>query len=202
MLTTLFGAVLSYLLGAVPIAYLFVKAIKGIDIREYGSGNVGATNALRVLGKMPGFLVLFLDILKGFLAVTLLGHIFLKFSGMSPEIIRPVFGLAVVSGHVFNVFLKFKGGRGVSTSLGVLLGVAPESALIGIVIFLITVTLTKYVSLGSILAGIIIPFHMLITKCAHTYIVLSSLLCIIIVIKHKANIKRLITGRERKIFKK
>ncbi len=202
MLTTLFGAVLSYLLGAVPIAYLFVKAIKGIDIREYGSGNVGATNALRVLGKMPGFLVLFLDILKGFLAVTLLGHIFLKFSGMSPEIIRPVFGLAVVSGHVFNVFLKFKGGRGVSTSLGVLLGVAPESALIGIVIFLITVTLTKYVSLGSILAGIIIPFHMLITKCAYTYIVLSSLLCIIIVIKHKANIKRLITGRERKIFKK
>jgi glycerol-3-phosphate acyltransferase PlsY len=111
-------------------------------------------------------------------------------------------GLSVVCGHIFNVFLKFKGGKGVATSAGVLLCLSPAAVLAGIAVFLIVVGVTKYVSLGSIICSILIPFFMLGLKAPYAFVILASILCVIIVAKHKANINRLLTGRERKVFGK
>ncbi|MCP4649860.1 MAG: glycerol-3-phosphate 1-O-acyltransferase PlsY [PVC group bacterium] len=202
MIKLLTGIIFSYLCGAIPAAYIAAKFLKGVDIREYGSGNVGATNALRTLGKLPGILVLLFDILKGVFAVTILSRIFMPESGFSIELVKAVLGVSVVSGHVFNVFLRMKGGKGVATSAGVLLGLAPTSILMGAIIFFITVGVTRYVSLGSILSSIGIPFYMFLSGEHYSYVIASALLCILIVAKHKSNIKRLITRSERKVFNK
>ncbi len=194
------GSILSYLLGAIPSAYLITKLLSGKDIRNIGSGNVGATNALRILGKLPGFIVLCVDILKGLAAVTILVAFIAMKVNISVELLRALFGLIAVTGHISNVFLKFKGGKGVATSVGVILGIAPMSLLGAAICFVIIVAATKYVSLGSIISSILIPFFLLWTKAHASYVVLSALLCIIIVAKHKANIKRLLCGRERKAF--
>ncbi|MFH1459238.1 MAG: glycerol-3-phosphate acyltransferase [Candidatus Omnitrophota bacterium] len=106
------GMLICYLLGAVPVAYLMVKALKGVDIRDYGSGNVGATNAARVIGKLPALAVLCFDLVKGIIAVTLISFIFTSLPGISDEGIKALFGLSVVCGHIFNVFLNFKAGKG------------------------------------------------------------------------------------------
>lgn len=198
----LLGVIVCYLLGTVSSAYILVKILKGKDIRDFGSGNVGATNASRVLGKLPGLLVLVLDILKGVIAVVVIGSFIGDRVDISVEIIKSLFGMAVVCGHVFNAFLGFKGGKGVATSAGVLVSLSPAAVFLGIVIFLIVVSITKYVSLGSILCSILIPFFMLSLKAPYAYVVLGSVLCILIVAKHKANINRLLTGRERKAFTK
>lgn len=196
------GMALSYLVGAIPTAYIITRVLSGKDIRKMGSGNVGATNTLRVLGKLPGVIVLCVDILKGVIAVTIVANFFAGRIDLSVELIRALFGLLAVIGHIFNVFLKFKGGKGVATSAGVMLAIAPMGLLLGLLFFIIILVLTKYVSLGSIVCSIIIPFFLLWTKAHFSYIVLSALLCIIIVAKHKANIKRLLCGRERKVFEK
>ena len=197
MIQLIFGIILSYLLGSVPTAYLVAKHWGGIDIREHGSGNVGATNALRV----PGIIVLLLDILKGVLAVTLFS-LLISPELVTLEIVKASFGLAAVCGHVFNVFLKFKGGKGVATSVGVLLGVAVLPVFVGIFFFLIIVGITKVVSLGSMVACIVIPFAIFFSGGHYAYVILSACLCVLIVAKHKSNIKRLLSGRERKVFNK
>ncbi|MFH2139043.1 MAG: glycerol-3-phosphate 1-O-acyltransferase PlsY [Candidatus Omnitrophota bacterium] len=202
MVSLIIGLVLSYLCGAIPAAYLFAKFVKGVDIREQGSGNVGATNALRVLGKLPGFLVLTFDILKGVFAVLVISRIFAESTGLEFECVQAIFGGGAVCGHVFNVFLKMKSGKGVATSAGVLLALSPLSVSIGFLFFLAVVGITRIVSLGSIIASIVIPFCMLFLKVHYSFIVLSGFLCIIIVAKHKSNIYRLLTGRERKVFEK
>jgi len=202
MALIIIGMLLSYLIGSIPTAYIFVKVIAGIDIRKYGSGNVGATNAARVLGKWPAFFVLVLDIFKGIFVVTILAGVFIARVDIAPELIKAAFGFCVVCGHVFNIFMQFKGGKGVATSAGVFIGVAPLAALVGAGCFLITVFFTRYVSLGSVIASVIIPFYMLVAKYPNSYIILSAFVCIIVVAKHKANIKRLLTGTERKVFKK
>jgi len=202
MTLIIIGILLSYFIGSIPTAYIFVKVITGMDIRKHGSGNVGATNAARVLGKLPAFFVLVLDIFKGIFAVTILAGIFISRVDAPPELIKAVFGFSVVCGHVFNIFMRFKGGKGVATSTGVFIGVAPLAVLAGAVCFLITVFFTRYVSLGSVIASVVIPFYMLAAKYPNFYIVLSALVCIIIAAKHKANIKRLLMGTERKVFKK
>ena len=196
------GMAVSYLLGTISTAYILVRLIKGKDIREFGSGNAGATNALRVLGKIPGFIVLVLDILKGVIAVTLIAGFIGQRADISIEIIKSLFGLSAVCGHVFNVFLGFKGGKGVATGAGVLISLNPLSVLWGVIVFIVIVAWSKYVSLGSIVCSILIPFFMLIMHSPYPYTVLAALLCIIIVAKHKANINRLLTGRERKVFSK
>ncbi len=198
----LLGIVLAYLLGTVSSAYILVKILKGEDIRECGSGNVGATNAARVLGKIPGLLVLVLDVIKGVIAVIFIAHFIGQRVDISLEIIKALLGLSVVCGHIFNVFLKFKGGKGVATSAGVLLCLSPIAVLSGMAVFLIVVSFTKYVSLGSIICSILIPFFMLGLKAPYAFVILASILCVIIVAKHKANINRLLTGRERKVFGK
>ncbi len=196
------GLLSSYLIGAIPTAYILTRVLSGKDIRNMGSGNVGATNALRVLGKLPGIIVLVIDVLKGVVAVTLLATLLWGKIALPVELIRALFGLFAVIGHIFNVFLKFKGGKGVATSAGVLLGIVPQALLIGAIFFIIIVAVTKYVSLGSIVCSIVIPFFLLWTKSHYSYVVLSALLCIIIVAKHKSNINRLLCGRERKVFEK
>ncbi|RKY36972.1 MAG: acyl-phosphate glycerol 3-phosphate acyltransferase [Candidatus Omnitrophota bacterium] len=201
MLKISLGILLSYLLGAVPAAYILVKAFKGVDIRTYGSGNVGATNASRILGKWLGAVVLAFDIFKGFFVVIILSKFFLC-PEIEPEIIKACFGLAVVCGHIFNVFLSFNGGKGVATSAGVLLGIAPYSILLGAVCFVIVLLISRYVSVGSMVSSIVVPFYLLIIGGHYSYIVLSALLCILIVAKHKTNIKRLLRRSERKIFSK
>ncbi|MBU1043681.1 MAG: glycerol-3-phosphate 1-O-acyltransferase PlsY [Candidatus Omnitrophica bacterium] len=198
----LLGIVGAYLLGTVSSAYILVKIVKGEDIRECGSGNAGATNAARVLGKLPGFLVLVFDILKGIIAVVFIANFIVQRVDIALPIIKALLGLSVVCGHVFNVFLQFKGGKGVATSAGVLLCLCPIAVLFGMIIFLAVVIITKYVSLGSIVCSILIPFLMLGFKAPYAYVILASILCVIIVAKHKANINRLLTGRERKAFGK
>lgn len=202
ILLIVIGMVLSYLLGAIPSAYIITKLIAGKDIRKIGSGNVGATNALRTLGKLPGIIVLCVDILKGLAAVTIIALLISTKIDMPIEILKALFGLMAVLGHVFNVFLKFNGGKGVATSAGVMLGVAPVSLLIAAILFIIIVITTKYVSFASMVSSIMIPFFLLWAKAHYSYVVLGALLCVIIVSKHKSNIKRLLCGRERKVFEK
>lgn len=196
------GVILSYLIGAIPTAYIITRVLSGKDIRKIGSGNVGATNALRVLGKLPGIIVLAVDILKGLAAVTILAAFISSKITLPIESTKALFGLFAVTGHIFNVFLKFKGGKGVATSAGVMLGIAPPALLIGALFFITIVVVTKYVSLGSIVSSVIIPFFLLWTKSHYSYVVLSAILCVIIVAKHKSNIKRLLGGREGKVFEK
>lgn len=193
----------AYLMGSMPTAYLFGRYLQGVDIRAFGSGNVGATNAMRLLGRVPGIMVLVIDILKGLLAVTLMADLAAK---MMPDtalnLIRAILGFAVVSGHNWTVFLRFKGGKGVATSAGVMVGITPLFFGLGMVVFTIVLLAGKYVSLASICAAISIPVLMLLFNQPAEFIILSVLLSILIVFRHKDNIKRLLRGDERKVFKK
>ena len=161
MLLTIAAILASYLLGSIPTAYLFGKVLKGVDLRKVGSGNVGATNALRVLGKGAGITVLFLDILKGMFTVTLLANFFVHKPVLwQVQNLRIIMGLCCICGHNWMIFLQFKGGKGIATSLGVLLGLALEinglNMAIGIpiIIWFAVFFLSRIVSLASIIAAL------------------------------------------------
>ena len=200
------GIIASYLIGSVPTAYIFGRLLKGIDIRKFGSGNVGATNALRVLGKGPGAAVLILDILKGFIVVVYLGDFIIARSALiSTEALRIILGLSCISGHNWTVFLQFKGGKGVATTLGVLLGLSVKIvgvklilaiALTWFVVFLIA----RIVSVASVATGIAIPIYMLIFKQSLILILSGALLCIFIILRHVSNLKRFFQGKEKRLF--
>lgn len=200
-LKVILGLLISYLLGSIPSAFIISKLFKKIDIRSVGSGNVGATNVFRVLGKLPGSIVLIVDILKGLIVPTVLADIL----GLPEVGYRVVFGLTAVSGHIWTIFLHFKGGKGVATSLGVLLGLALKIkglfAVFGLTIltWLVVFILSGFVSLASILAAIFSPFYMLIYNQQIEIVILGILLCIIIVFKHISNIKRLLSGTENRV---
>lgn len=195
------GLLCSYLLGAIPTAYLFGKFFKGIDIRQHGSGNVGATNAFRILGKSIGTSVLLLDILKGALAIVVVGNVF----GLDKVFLRILLGVFVVVGHNWTVFLQFKGGKGIATSLGVLIGLALQFESLRIVLaitllaWLIPFLISGYVSLSSMIAAVILPVAMLITKQAWELLGLGVVFCIFILLRHIPNTKRLLSGQERKV---
>ncbi len=195
------GMILGYVIGSIPIAYIFGKMSKGIDIRHHGSGNVGATNVFRVLGKGPGFMVLILDILKGVVAVALIPDLL----GL-PEILhRAALALAVVCGHNWTIFLKFKGGKGIATSLGVLIGLTLKIAVIRPVLvwtLLIWITCfltTRIVSVSSIIAATCLPIIMVLTAQEFTVVCLGVIFCIFVVLRHRANIKRLFAGQEPRV---
>jgi len=197
------GILISYIIGSIPTGYIFGRVLKGIDIRKFGSGNVGATNALRVLGKPAGITVLALDILKGFAAVLFLGNIIAARAGNISDItVRLLLGFSCIFGHNWTIFLKFKGGKGVATTLGVLLGLAVKSAGIKIVFALVILTwligfiITRIVSLASILSCIALPIFMLLLKQPRVLIFSSLLLCLFIILRHKSNLKRLLQGKE------
>ena len=207
MLWTIAALLASYLLGSIPTAYIFGKILKGIDIRKVGSGNVGATNALRALGRGPGIAVLILDILKGFVAVIILGSYFAGKSSFLPaQNLFIIIGLACICGHNWTVFLQFKGGKGIATTFGVLLGLSLKvpglNIVLGLVIliWLIVFISFKIVSLASILSAVALPILALLFKQSLELVLLSLLLCIFVIIRHKVNLQRLFQGQEPRLY--
>ena len=191
----------SYLLGSISFSILAGHLLKGIDVREHGSGNAGATNTFRVLGKKAGITVLILDVLKGFLAVNLVW-----FTDYHPNTemyinIQLALGIAAVLGHVFPVYVGFRGGKGVATLLGFMIAVFPQAAIISIAVFLITLLFTKYVSLGSIVAGLFFPFgvYFLSQTVLPTMMIFAIFVPVVLITTHQRNIERLIRGEENKI---
>ena len=201
MMPILFGLVSSYLLGSTPTAYLFGKIFNGIDIRQHGSGNVGATNAFRILGKKLGIIVLLLDILKGVLAITVIGNLF----HLDLVHLRVLLGVMVVIGHNWTVFLKFKGGKGIATSLGVLIGLAIQYEVLRIVLaltlfaWIVPFMITGYVSLASLIAAVVLPLAMFSTHTPMELRALGLLFCFFVIVRHIENIKRLLAGQERRV---
>lgn len=186
----------AYFIGAIPFAYIIVKLVKKIDIRTVGSGNAGATNAARVLGKWGFISVFVLDTLKGFIPV----FISLHFYGQT--IITLVTAAVVVLGHTYTVFLGFKGGKGVATGAGVFLALAPVEIGIGLVVFIIVFLATKMVSAGSILGSL----TLLIAVCAisdwFALKVLTAVIVFFVIFKHRSNIVRIIKGEENRFVRK
>ncbi len=203
-------SVIAYLLGSIPTALWLGRARYSIDVREHGSKNAGATNTFRVLGKKPGIIVLTIDILKGIIA-TILPVLFLPdgFCGEPNDTLVQVQILAAISaviGHVFPVFAQFKGGKGVATSLGVIIGLTPLAAGICILIFLLVFILSQYVSLGALVAAICFPIVLkfIVGEESIWLLSFSTFLSILVLFAHRKNIVRLLQRNENKmnLFKK
>jgi len=192
--------VFAYLIGSIPTSYLMGKIIKGIDIRDYGSGNVGATNALRVLGTKIGIITLLIDIGKGFVAVQI-GKLLIS---EPTNLFLILMGLFAIIGHIFTIFLKFKGGKGVATSAGVFIALSPLPIAIALIVFVVTVWISKYVSLGSMVAALVFFLLELMVNVRNRFanvelLIFIFLLMVFIIVRHKTNIKRIIDGNENRI---
>jgi acyl phosphate:glycerol-3-phosphate acyltransferase len=188
----------TYFFAAIPFGFIVGKAFAGIDIREHGSKNVGATNVWRVLGKPAGIATLILDMLKGVLPV----YIAIKFfpSTQDPlHLIPALTSCMAVIAHSKSIYIGFSGGKSVGTGLGTYLVMQPLASVITIVLSVGCILLTRYVSVGSILGAILIPVLFSVFGAPPSYIILSSLICIYVTFKHKANIQRLIRGEENRI---
>lgn len=203
MLWIITGIILSYIIGSMPTAYIFGKLVKGIDIRNFGSGNMGATNAYRVLGRAPGILVLILDILKGFIAVLFVGNLVASHTQVfREEVQRILLGVSSITGHNWTVFLNFKGGKGIATTFGVLIGLSLKIAgfkyvlILTILTWLLVFLITRIVSVSSIVAAIGLPVYSIIFKESGVLKLLSILLCGFVILRHKSNLKRLLQGQE------
>ena len=202
------SAVGGYLSGALPFGYWAGK-LRGIDIRQHGSGNIGATNVIRVLGKGIGVPVFLLDLLKGWLPAWLAGE-WLAGQGASPELVSSAAvaaGLAAVLGHMFTFWLGFKGGKGVATTTGVLLGIAPLAMLGGLAVWLLLFFTLRYVSLASMLAGVGVLATMVVQmRCAGQWnavlLGFGVLILALVVVRHRSNIGRLLAGTEPKAGRK
>lgn len=200
-LSNIFGLVLAYLIGSIPSAVWVGRQFYGIDVREFGSGNAGATNTFRVLGKKPGIAVLIMDILKGFLAVKL-AYIVGDYSSDSPEFIDFELALAVcgLMGHIFPVYVGFRGGKGIATMLGILIGVHPQAALCCAIVFIVTLLLSGYISLSSMMAGITFPIVIMVFYSTNSSINIFSLaVAVIILVTHQRNIERIISKEESRV---
>jgi glycerol-3-phosphate acyltransferase PlsY len=205
----LLSALGGYVSGATPFGYLAGKLTRGIDIRQHGSGNIGATNAIRVLGKGIGIPVFILDFLKGWLPVWLAKEWLATMPGAESLVSTGavVTGLAAVLGHMFTFWLSFKGGKGVATTGGVLLGIAPIAMLGGLAAFLAVFFTTRYVSLASMVAGVGVVVTMLIQMSRtglwdSVLLGFGVLVMLLVIIRHKANIGRILAGTEPKAGKK
>jgi glycerol-3-phosphate acyltransferase PlsY len=193
--------ILSYLMGAIPTAYIAGKILKGIDIRKYGSGNVGATNVFRVLGKGPGIVVLLIDILKGIIPVAVIADCLQTTSLLE----RILISLFAVAGHNWTVFLQFKGGKGIATTLGVLIGLTIRIVTIRPVLlytllsWVVVFLLSGFVSLASIIAAVLLPLFMILTSQPFSMILLGIIFCAFVVLRHRPNIRRLLSGEENKV---
>ena len=185
-----------YLMGSIPFGLIIGKLARGIDIRDYGSGNIGATNVMRTLGAGPAILALFFDSMKGLAAVELCRRF-----GMNPYMIS-VGALVCIFGHTFSIFLNFKGGRAVAASFGAIIGLNPIIAGIAFMLWALLVFVTRYVSIASIFATLTVPLLMIFWKSMHVplaFQILASIAATAIVLKHIPNMKRLINGTEYKI---
>lgn len=186
------AGILAYILGSIPFAYIIGKYFYKSDIRTLGSGNVGSTNVLRNYGKKAAIATLILDVLKGYIGV-FIGKKLAGYDGVCLTFIL------VVIGHMYSIFLKFKSGKGVATSAGAMLFINPMILLIALVVFLLTVAITKMVSLGSILAVICALVLSYINYWPTKLFWAIVLICFLIIFKHRSNIQRMINGEESKI---
>jgi len=197
------SVVLSYLIGSIPTGFLIGRA-RGIDLRQHGSGNIGATNAMRVLGRGLGVFVLIVDLLKGWISAYAIPIIVKKI--LFPEIDQSAMaacsvfaGVGAVIGHTYTVWLGFNGGKGIATSAGVFLALTPVATLICLGIWLIIVVTTRLVSLGSIIAAILLPILVGVTARQRPILVVTVIVSILVIWRHKSNISRLINGTESRI---
>jgi acyl phosphate:glycerol-3-phosphate acyltransferase len=229
MVTLIAILLVSYIVGSIPTSLIAGKILKGIDIRQFGSGNAGGTNAFRVLGWKPGLVVTLIDIVKGIVAAVSVVAFFRhhpigSFPDMNDVALRLVAGMSAVIGHVFTLFAGFRGGKGVSTAAGMLIGIAPVSMLMVIGVFLLTVFISRYVSVASILAAIAFPLIIAIRKYIfelgggldyyvrlfgssisfhdsldYHLLIFGLIVALAILYTHRANIKRLFSGTENRI---
>ncbi|HEX3889809.1 MAG TPA: glycerol-3-phosphate 1-O-acyltransferase PlsY [Verrucomicrobiae bacterium] len=206
-------AVAAYLLGSIPTGFLVAKA-RGIDIQKVGSGNIGATNAMRVLGKPTGIFVLLADAVKGYVACALIPP--LVFNWLAPHYsglfqyfhdtpienqikYHLVAGIFAVLGHNYPCWLKFKGGKGIATTAGVYLALAPAALGIALAVFILTILVTRYVSVGSIVAAIVLPVAVWFAKENLFLEIVTIALCALAILKHRKNMQRLLAGTENRI---
>lgn len=187
--------VISFLLGSIPSGYIICRVFKKIDIRNYGSGNIGATNVYRVCGGFLGITVLILDILKGFIPVFISKNIF-----HFPSTVSIITGLVAIFGHIFSIFLKGKGGKGVATSFGVIIGLFPLSALFSFILWLIILLISHIVSVASITAGFFLPIFIYLFYKDISLTILGIVIFFFVVYTHRENIKRLKKGKENRII--
>ncbi len=203
-LAYLIVAVISYFVGSIPTGYLVGRA-RGLDIRSVGSGNIGATNVLRVLGKGAGALVFMVDAVKGFAAAWFAPHIAGFFGQVRPgdpdqrDYLSILAAFCVILGHNYTCWLKFKGGKGVATSAGALTALFPAALVVVLAIWLIILALFRYVSLASIIAALALPLSAWLLHCNRRMMVVAFFMGGLVVYKHKANIKRLLNGTENRI---
>jgi acyl phosphate:glycerol-3-phosphate acyltransferase len=213
IIVCLTAAVMAYLLGSIPTGYLVGRA-KGIDVRKVGSGNIGATNAFRTLGKPAGILVLVVDGMKGWLAVSVVPGLAYKLVG-SPttpwdtptrEYLQIISGVLAILGHNYTCWLKFKGGKGIATTAGAVAALLPLTFVISAFIWILVCLLTRYVSVASILAALTLPvatwmIHQFTRLDGYSYrmVAVAAVLALLAVYKHKGNIERLMNGTENKI---
>lgn len=191
----------AYLLGSIPNAVWIGKFFFNTDVRNYGSKNSGSTNTLRVLGYKAGIPVLLLDILKGFLAVKMIYLTFYYIPATGEYInFQLLLGLAVIIGHIFPVFANFRGGKGVATLIGVILAIDPVSMLICIGMFMITLIITKYVSLSSMIAGLSFPILVIVVfnTTTSSLVIFSLIVFVLLLFTHQKNIERLVRNQESK----
>lgn len=191
----------AYLAGSIPTSIITGKLLRGIDIREHGSRNPGATNTFRVLGKKIGIFVGAVDIFKGFFAARWLPVLLPSGDGITLENRMILAGIAVIAGHVWTVFSGFRGGKGVGTAFGVFIGLAPIPSLIALVVWCALTFGTGYVSLGSIAAATVLPLSVIILgmlrgDLSTPMVLISVIVCALVIVRHRSNIARLLRGEE------
>ena len=197
--------ILAYLYGSIPTAVWIGQAFYGIDVREYGSGNAGATNTFRVLGKKAGIAVMVLDILKGYTATNLAYLIGLSVTGPQDSVqfvnYQLALGVTAVMGHLFPIFAGFRGGKGIATLFGMILAVHTWAALICVLTFVVVLLISKYVSLSSILSGFSFPLSVifLFQSPIRSVVLYGMCICVLILVTHQKNIERLLKGKESKV---
>lgn len=185
----------AYLIGATPTSYLVGRMVRGIDLREHGSGNLGATNAFRVLGWRAAVPVMLVDVAKGWAPTVL----FPQWDGVPAAEWALAYGAAAILGHVFSLYVGFRGGKGVATSAGVFLALAPWAVLIGFIVWGVTVTLTRIVSLASLLAAVVLPVAVFVTNEPPIELGLAVGLSAFVIYAHRTNIQRLLRGEESRV---
>lgn len=209
MVFNIIVAIVAYLIGSINFSVIFSKKMAGFDVREKGSGNAGTTNMLRSVGKKAAAITLICDVLKGIVAILIAMFVGWAFKVENASLLVQISGIAVVLGHTFPIFFGFKGGKGVATSLGILIMSNWQIGLICLVFALVLMVLTRMVSLGSCAAAVLFPVltlfineHYIVSQ-GSSYLIYSIILAVIVLFNHRSNIKRILSGKENKIsFKK
>ena len=214
MANLLFILVLSYLVGSIPISIILTKMKKGVDIRDFGSGNAGGTNVSRVLGKKYGVLVILLDAMKGVFAVILISRLYFgsfPFPNTTPfddfTLVQIMAGIAAMIGHIWTIFAGFKGGKGIATGLGVLVSIVTLDLIFALGVFFVVVYISKYISLASISAAVSVPIIMIVREnifgvdipSYHTLLPFVIGISFLIIYTHRTNVGRLLAGSENKL---